>query len=110
MSGEDYSITVESVEYVHGYARSGGNDVAEIYGSDADELYVGRTGWSRLSGDGYALRAKFFDSVVVNGGRRQRFGSDSTIRRGGRPSVDGSRIGDSVGRGLFELGRGLSLR
>ncbi|MHB8898413.1 MAG: hypothetical protein ACYC6Y_06675, partial [Thermoguttaceae bacterium] len=68
MSGTDFSIRVESVEYVHGYAKSGGKDRAELHGTDGDELFVGKATWTRLSGAGYALRTKFFDEVSAYAG------------------------------------------
>ena len=68
LSGDGFSVRVDLAEYVHGYARLGGNDLATIYGSEADESYVGKEAFGRLSGDGYGQRAKFFDTVTVYSG------------------------------------------
>ena len=54
-------------------ARYGGDDTADLHGSDGNDIFVGRTGWSTLrdrdpSGGDYRLSAKFFETTTAHAG------------------------------------------
>lgn len=56
-------IQVTNCEEIHGYAKAGGNDVAQLYDSSGNDVFVTKTDWGKLYGDGFYLRAKFFETV-----------------------------------------------
>ncbi len=66
-SAEFGKLSVTNCEVIHGYSKAGGSDTAFLTGSGGDDEFVGK-GWSKLFGDGYYLRAKFFDKVEATAG------------------------------------------
>ncbi len=48
---------------VHGYANSGGIDIASLFDSAGDDEFVSWPGWARIAGGGYFNRVKGFDQV-----------------------------------------------
>lgn len=55
--------SVKNCEIIHLYAKEGGNDVARLYDSMGDDTFITKTTWGKLSGDGFFLRAKFFETI-----------------------------------------------
>ncbi len=66
-SAELGAIQVVNSEVIHGYAKAGGNDVARLEGSDNDDTGIGKVFWGKLFGEDYFLRAKFFETVEMQG-------------------------------------------
>ncbi len=67
-SAELGAISVKNCEIIHGYAKAGGNDTAMITGTPDNDWGVGRVIYAKLMGVGSYLRAKFFETVEMNGG------------------------------------------
>ena len=61
------AVSVSNCDIIHGYAKAGGNDVARLEGSDNDDTGVGKVFWGKLFGEGFFLRAKFFETVEMQG-------------------------------------------
>ena len=59
------NIDVANCETIHGYAKAGGNDVARLADSDGDDIFIGKVTWGKLYGEGFFLRAKFFETIEV---------------------------------------------
>ena len=78
------NVSVSNCEIIHGYAKAGGNDVARLEDSSGNDVFVGKTGWAKLYGDGFYLRAKYFETV-------EGYASEG---------VDVAILNDSVGRDM----------
>ena len=66
--GKAYSVTASGFPVVHGYAKAGGNDVAQFVGSERSERVKAYEGLVKLMGGGLYGRAKFFETVEVEMG------------------------------------------
>ncbi len=64
--GTSYSLTANNFRYAHGYARNGGNDTAELLGSDGLERVKPYPDMVKLTGSGFFQRAKFFETTTVD--------------------------------------------
>ena len=60
------ATSVVNCEFIHGYAKAGGVDVAYLLDSAGDDTFVGEVEWGKLFGDGFFLRAKFFEKVEAD--------------------------------------------
>lgn len=81
-----YTVTATDVTVMHGYASAGGNDRAYLYGNEKTnkvKTFDNETNLVRLYLGGVYHRAKFFDSVEIDG----RGGVDTAILYG-TPSDD----------------------
>ncbi len=81
-----FQNAAEGFRYVHAYANSGGTDVANMYGSAGNDVFVVTPKQSRLYGSDFYVRAKRFDRVDAHAGA------------GG---VDVAKMYDSAGDDLF---------
>ena len=76
LAGEEFSNTVVNVPAVHAYARNGGYDSAVLYGTAGkNDVFKGyyrpddsNAHYGKLRTGDIIRRAKFFDSVVADGG------------------------------------------
>ncbi len=64
--GTAFSATAEGFRYAHGYAKTGGNDVAQFTGSEQSDRLKTYPDLVKLMGGGYFSRAKFFETVAVD--------------------------------------------
>jgi len=79
MSGRGFRNKATGAEFIHGYAREGGNDIASLYDSAGDDTYVATDTYGKLYGTGFQNRAKFFDAVH---GYAKAGGNDSAHLKG----------------------------
>ncbi|GAB6167340.1 hypothetical protein JCM19992_33400 [Thermostilla marina] len=77
--GGGLSVSVQNVEYLHGYATAGGTDVAHLFDSAAKDVLTATADWTRLTGGGYLARAKGFEYVH---GYSTAGGNDSAVMTG----------------------------
>ena len=84
---EDFVVTMAGFEELQAYARKGGTDTATLHGSAHNDKLISYEEFVRLRGVNsiYALRAKFFDSIVGDSGPG---GSDTAVFKG----ADGNDI------------------
>jgi hypothetical protein len=78
--GRTYQTRAKFFDFVHAYATEGGNDTAVLFGSAQDDVFVGRSDYSRMIGPTFNYRAKLFENVYGNavaGGNDQAFLYDS---------------------------------
>ena len=78
--GRTYQTRAKFFDFVHAYATGGGNDTAVLFGSGGDDIFVGRSDYSRMIGPTFNYRAKLFENVYGNagaGGNDQAFLYDS---------------------------------
>lgn len=95
-----YSVNAHSAGALHGYAKAGGNDRAYLHGNDqANRLKTDSQLVRLYQGDVY-FRAKFFDSVEIDGNG----GEDTAILQGTRGN-DEFRV--SRDEGSFQSGDGV---
>ncbi len=76
-----YDVTVSDVGVLHGYATAGGDDQARLFGNDSSnklKAFEGEMNLARLYKGGVFCRAKFFESVDIDGGD----GEDTAILYG----------------------------
>jgi len=81
---------VLNCEIIHGYAKAGGDDVARLYDSAGDDTFITKTQWGKLRGDGFYLRAKFFETT-------EGYASDG---------VDVASLNDSTGDDIAHINPG----
>lgn len=62
------NLSVVNCEIIHGYAKAGGNDTALMTGSMGEDWGIGKVTIAKLVGVGSYLRAKFFETVEMDGG------------------------------------------
>ena len=67
-------VSVENCEIIHGYAKAGGNDVAHLSDSDSDDIFIGKVTWGKLYGEGFYLRAKFFETIEAEASKGKDHG------------------------------------
>ena len=75
VGGRAYSATANNFRTAHGYARAGGNDVAQFTGSDGSDRAKTYDNLVKMMGSGYYARAKFFEQVRMN----LRGGTDASV-------------------------------
>ena len=75
IGGTSFSVSANNFSYAHGYARTGGNDVAQFAGSDRSDRAKVYDSLVKMMGGGYYARAKFFEQVDMN----LRGDTDSTV-------------------------------
>ena len=63
LSGTGFYNRAKFFDAVHGYATLGGNDSAELTGSDLSDTFAGTSTDGALYGSGFYNRAKGFDEV-----------------------------------------------
>jgi hypothetical protein len=65
MKGDGFQYVVHGATDLHGYAVAGGTDVAHLYDSPADDVFIADPGSAKLYDQArtFQLRAKFFDYV-----------------------------------------------
>ncbi len=74
----NFTVEVAGIEDLRAYARNGGTDSAVFHGSDGADKFKSYENSVRLRAvnSAYQLRAKFFDTVVCDGGSG---GSDTAV-------------------------------
>ena len=66
LAGWTFSNSADGFRYVYGYAKAGGNDVAEFYdAAGSDDAFVGKPAYGVLYGPEFQLRASLFEQVNV---------------------------------------------
>lgn len=73
-SAELGSQRVTNCEIIHGYAKEGGNDTALLTGLPSDEWVTAEGDIVKVAGVNAYLRAKFFETVEVDGGGGEDWG------------------------------------
>jgi len=63
MSGRNFRNKATGAEFIHAYAREGGNDVASLYDSAGDDYFTASPNTGSLSGTGYSLDVHRFYSI-----------------------------------------------
>ncbi len=67
LSGEGFANSVAEFNTILGYATAGGTDSAQIAGTEDYEEFIGKSSISKVAGNGFYLRTKYFDHVTVEG-------------------------------------------
>jgi len=100
LAGVGFANSVVDFDAVLGYATSGGDDSAQLVGTDAYEEFIGKPTITKLLSDTRYLRTKYFDrvSVVGNGGEDfARIYGDM----GADHFVGGPNSGELTGEGFY---------
>ena len=63
--GQHFSVHASSVENVQAYAAGGANDVASLYDSAGNDMFVGKPTYCQMSGSGYSSYVSGFDQVYA---------------------------------------------
>ena len=65
LSGPGFDFVAEDFQFTHGYAKAGGNDLAEMYDTPQNDRFKADPEYARMFRGAYQRRSKFFETVVA---------------------------------------------